>query len=133
MVQTEGDDNMEKYKYSDITGKVIGCAMEVHKELGCGFQELIYQRCLGIEMQKQGLSFEREKEQTIFYKDVEVGTRRVDFLVENKVMVELKAINILEQVHMAQAINYLEAFQLEIGLLINFGGKSLEYKRVIKS
>jgi GxxExxY protein len=120
-------------RYSDITGKIIGCAMEVHKRMGCGFQEVIYQRCLSVEMQKQGLSFEREKEQRLFYKDVEVGTRRVDFLVENKIMVELKAVSKLEDLQLAQAINYLEAYKLEVGLLINFGEKRLEYKRVVRT
>ncbi|HEX3047937.1 MAG TPA: GxxExxY protein [Bacillota bacterium] len=124
---------MTDYKYSDITGKIIGCAMEVHKKMGCGFQELIYQRCLAVEFQQQGLFYEMEKDQVIYYKEVEVGIRRVDFLVEGIVMVELKAVSRLEDVHLAQAINYLEAYKLEVGLLINFGAKSLEYKRVVKS
>ncbi|MGN6602408.1 MAG: GxxExxY protein [Ginsengibacter sp.] len=120
----------EKYKHSDVTGKIIGCAMKVHSTLGNGFQEVIYQRCLAIEMEKQGLGFSRELEMTIYYEGVEVGTRRVDFLVENKIMVELKAMSMLEDVHLAQALNYLEAYKLETGLLINFGARSLEFKRV---
>lgn len=120
----------EKYKHSDVTGKIIGCAMKVHSTLGNGFQEVIYQRCVAIEMEKQGLSFARELEMTIHYEGVEVGTRRVDFLVENKIMVELKALSMLEDVHLAQALNYLEAYKLETGLLINFGARSLEFKRV---
>lgn len=119
------------YKHSDITEKIIGCAMKVHSTLGNGFQEVIYQRCLAIEMEKQGLGFERELEIPIYYDSREVGTRRVDFLVENKVMVELKAINQLENVHLAQGLNYLEAYNLEIGLLINFGAPKLEFKRLI--
>lgn len=119
-----------EYKYSDITEKVIGAAMKVHRYLGNGFQEVIYQRCLVIEFEKMGLRFEREKEQPIFYEGISVGTRRVDFLVEDKVLVELKAIIELENVHLAQAINYLEAFDLEIGLLINFGNTSLQFKRL---
>jgi GxxExxY protein len=122
----------EKYKFSELTGKVIGCAMEVHKVLGNGFQEVIYQRALAIEMESQGLGFSREFEIPIFYKDAEIGSRRVDFLIENKVMLEIKAIITLEDVHLAQAINYLEAYKLEVGLLINFGSKSLEFKRVMK-
>lgn len=106
--------------------------MKVHSTLGNGFQELIYQRCLEIEMSKQGLSFEREKEMPIFYDGIHVGTRRVDFFVDGKVMVELKALTQLEDVHLAQAINYLEAYGMEIGLLINFGGRHLEFKRVRK-
>ncbi|QHS54872.1 GxxExxY protein [Mucilaginibacter sp. 14171R-50] len=117
------------YKHSDITGKIIGCAMKVHRTLGNGFQEVIYQRCLAIEMQKQGISFSRELEMTIHYEEVEVGTRRVDFLVENVVMVELKAISQLDDAHLAQVLNYLEAYKLATGLLINFGGRSLEFKR----
>lgn len=104
--------------------------MKVHRYLGNGFQEVIYQRCLVIEFENMGLPFEREKEQTIFYEGVAVGTRRVDFLVDGKILVELKAIIELENVHLAQAINYLEAFNLEVGLLINFGATSLQFKRL---
>lgn len=129
---TQGD-SKESYKYSDITGKVIGCAMEVHRYLGNGFQEVIYQRALALEMQQQGLSFSREHEMQIQYKGVDIGTRRVDFFVEGKVMVEIKAVIQLEDVHLAQAINYLEASGSEIGLLINFGSRSLQFKRVMKS
>ena len=121
-----------EYKYSDITGKIIGCAIEVHKIMGNGFQEVVYQRCLAIEMAKQGLSFSREHEMELIYKGENVGTRRVDFFVEGKIMVELKAVIQLEDVHLAQAINYLEAYKLEIGLLINFGNTSLLFKRVMK-
>ena len=121
----------EEYKYSDLTSKIIGCAMKVHSSLGNGFQEVIYQRCLAIEMEDQGLGFEREVEMPIFYKKQHVGTRRVDFFVENVVLVELKAVIKLEDVHLAQAINYLEAFNLEVGLLINFGARSLEFKRLL--
>ena len=120
----------EKYKYSELTGKIIGCAMKVHSSLGNGFQEVIYQRCLAIEMEKQGLGFARELEMTIYYEGIDVGTRRVDFLVEDKIMVELKATTKLEDVHLAQALNYLEEYKLETGLLINFSAKSLEFKRV---
>jgi len=117
-------------KHEDITKKIIGCAMQVHSTLGNGFQEVIYQRALAIEMNFQELSFEREKEMNIFYRDEKIGTRRVDFFVEKKIMVELKAVIELEDVHLAQAINYLEAYGMEIGLLINFGAKSLQFKRV---
>jgi len=120
-----------EYKYSALTEKIIGCAMEVHKQLGNGFQEVIYQRALAIEFDLQGLSYEREKEMPVFYKERQIGTRRVDFLVENVVSVELKAITQLENTNLTQAINYLEAYDLEIGLLLNFGAKTLEFKRVI--
>jgi GxxExxY protein len=119
------------YKYSELTGKIIGCAMRVHSALGNGFQEVIYQRALEIEMADEGIAFTREQEMPIYYKSQQIGTRRVDFLVEGVVSVELKAITKLEDIHLAQAINYLEAYDLEIGLLINFGSKSLEHKRVI--
>ncbi len=121
----------EEYKHSDITSKIIGCAMKVHSTLGNGFQEVIYQRALAIEMRKAGLDFQREMEMPIFYEDEQIGTRRVDFFVEDKIMVELKAITQLEKVHLAQALNYLEAYKMEIGLLINFGETSLKFHRII--
>ncbi len=114
----------------EITYTINGCAMKVHSTLGNGFQEVIYQRCLGIELRKANLDFVREKEQTIFYCGEEVGTRRVDFIVEGKVIVELKAIINLEAVHLAQAKNYVVAYDFEVGLLINFGSTSLQFKKV---
>jgi len=120
----------EEYKYSEITEKIIGCAMRVHSALGNGFQEVIYQRAMEIEMADSGLHFSREHEMPVYYKKQLIGTRRVDFLVEEVVSVELKAIITLEDVHFAQAINYLEAYNLEVGLLINFGARSLQYKRL---
>ena len=119
-----------EYKYSELTGKIIGCAMTVHKMLGNGFQEVIYQRALEIEMRLAGIEFSREFEMPIYYRTYQIGTRRVDFLVEEKVSVELKALIKTEPVHLAQAINYLEAYNLEIGLLINFGAISLEFHRL---
>ncbi|MCU0535081.1 MAG: GxxExxY protein [Hydrococcus sp. Prado102] len=125
---------MEKLKYADITQKIIGAAFEVHKFLGNGFQEVIYQRALAYEMSQSGLVFAREIEQDIFYKDLDkpIGTRRADFVVEGKVLVELKAVIQLEDVHLAQALNYLKAYKLEVGLLINFGSKSLTFKRLVR-
>jgi len=120
----------EQYKYSDLTSKIIGCAMTVHKTLGNGFQEVIYQRALEIEMRVAGISFTREHEMPIFYRDQQIGTRRVDFFIEGVISVELKAITKIEEVHIAQAINYLEVYNLEIGLLINFGTTSLIFKRL---
>jgi GxxExxY protein len=120
----------EQYKFSELTGKIIGCAMNVHNALGNGFQEVIYQRSLEYEMELQKIGFEREFEMPILYKDKQVGTRRVDFLVESKISVELKALVNLEPVHLAQAINYLEAYNLEVGLLINFGNIKLEFHRL---
>jgi GxxExxY protein len=122
----------EKYPESELTSKIIGCCMEVHRILGNGFQEVIYQRALAIEFNRQNINFSREHEMDIFYKDESIGTRRVDFFVEGKVMLEIKALIHLEDVHLAQAINYLEAYGLAVGLLINFGAKSLEFKRVMK-
>lgn len=120
----------EKYKYSELTAKIIGCAMTVHTTLGNGFQEVIYQRALEIEMRLAGITFNREFEMPIFYHEQQIGTRRADFLIEGSISVELKATTKLEEVHLAQAINYLEAYNLEIGLLINFGETSLNFKRL---
>ena len=122
----------EQFLHSELTRKIIGCAMEVHNTLGNGFQEVIYQRALDIEMKQQGLAVSREHEMDIFYKGIKIGTRRVDFFVEEKVMVEIKAVKELDDAHLAQAINYLEAYGLEVGLLINFGSRSLQFKRVMK-
>jgi GxxExxY protein len=125
--------NEKDYKHSEVTRKIIGAAMKVHSTLGNGFQEAIYQRALDIEMAKCGLLSQRELEMPIYYDGQEIGYRRVDFFVEGKVMVEIKALTALEDVHLAQAINYLEAYGMEVGLLINFGAKSLQYRRVINS
>jgi len=116
--------------YEEVTHKIIGCAMKVHSTLGNGFQEVIYQRALAIEMEKQGLSFKREMEMTIFYDQIDIGTRRVDFFVEEIIMVELKAIIELNDSNIAQARNYLEAYNLPVGLLINFGSRSMQHKRI---
>jgi len=132
-------------KYKDITEKIIGASFEVHKFLGNGFQaclpkgstacrqEVIYQRALAWELTQARLSFEREIEQDIFYKELSepIGTRRADFVVEGKILVELKAIIELEDVHLAQILNYLRAYRIEVALLINFGSKSLTFKRLV--
>lgn len=117
-----------EYKFSDLTSRIIGCAMKVHSGLGNGFQEIIYQRALEIEMADCNLDFKREFEMSIYYKNQHIGTGRVDFLIENNIALELKALTKLEDVHLAQAINYLEAYDIEVGLLINFGAKSLQFK-----
>jgi len=126
MVQTI----VQPMKHAETTRRIIGCAMRVHSTLGNGFQEVIYQRALAIEMTDAGLGFSREHEMEIVYREHPIGTRRVDFFVEDQIMVEIKALIQLEDVHLAQAMNYLEAYGLEIGLLLNFGAKSLQYKRV---
>ncbi len=120
-------------KYKDITEKIIGASFEVHRFLGNGFQEVIYQRALALELSQARLSYVREIEQEIFYKELSepIGTRRADFVVEGKVLVELKAIIALEDVHLAQVLNYLKAYKLEVALLINFGSKSLTFKRLV--
>lgn len=117
-------------KHEEITRRIIGCAMTVHKTLGNGFQEVIYQRALEIEMRLDKLKFQREMEMAIFYREEQIGTRRVDFFVEDCIMVELKAVLQTDDAHLSQAMNYLEAYKMEIGLLINFGARSLEFKRV---
>ncbi len=116
--------------YGELTHRIIGCAMKVHTFLGNGFQEVIYQRAIAIEMEKQGLGYAREMEMTIYYEGIDIGTRRVDFFVEDKIMVELKAVIELNDNHLNQCRNYLEAYNLPVGLLINFGSRSLQYKRV---
>jgi GxxExxY protein len=122
--------DMTEYKYGDITEKVIGAAFRVHGTLGNGFQEVIYQRALELELKAMTINYAREFEMPIYYMDQQIGTRRVDFLIEEKISVELKAITKLEDVHIAQAINYLEAYNLEVGLLINFGSKQVEFHRL---
>jgi GxxExxY protein len=119
-----------EYKYGDITQKILRAAMNVHSLLGNGFQEIIYQRALAIEFAFLGLNFAREVSMPVFYKENHIGERRVDFLVEGKICVELKAVIQLLDVHLAQGKNYLEAFNLEVGLLVNFGNTSLEWKRL---
>jgi GxxExxY protein len=123
----------DEYKYSELTGKILGCSMEVHKELGYGFPEIVYQRALEIELKKQNIKFKKENDVTIYYKDIIVGKRRVDFLVEEIIPVEIKVISILEEKKINQILNYLYAFKLEIGLIINFGGASLQFKRLMNS
>ena len=122
-------------KHQDITQKIIGASFEVHKFLGNGFQEVIYQRALAYEFHQAGLTFAREIEQQIYYKNLPepIGTRRADFVVEDKILVELKATKQLEDVHFAQSLNYLKVYKLDVGLLINFGSKSLEFKRLIRT
>jgi GxxExxY protein len=124
---------MEELKYKDITEKIIGASFDVHSFLGNGFQEVIYQRALAYEMSQRNLEFAREIEQDIYYRDLKepIGTRRADFVVEGKVLVELKAIKEIEDVHLAQILNYLKAYRLEVGLLLNFGSKSLTFKRLV--
>ena len=121
---------MLKNEQDKITREIIGCAMEVHNILGNGFQEIVYQRALSVEMNLRNIEHQREFEMPLFYKGVDVGQRRVDFLIENEISVEIKAIVNLEDVHFAQAINYLEAYNLQTGVLINFGAKSLQFKRL---
>jgi GxxExxY protein len=121
---------MDQSPINELTHKIIGCAMTVHSTLGNGFQEVIYQRALAIEFQFSAISFEREKEMSIYYRDIQIGERRVDFFVERSVMVEIKAVEQILDSHKAQAINYCEAYNIADGLLINFGAKSLEYRRV---
>ncbi len=136
ILKNQGKDNWITYiknktmKYKDLTHKIIGCAMEVHSHLGNGFQEVIYQRALAYEMKLQGLSFAREFEMQVWYKNLQVGTRRVDFLVEEYISTEIKAVKQMDDGNLAQGMNYLECYNLEIGLLINFGARSLQFKRL---
>ena len=120
-------------KYADITEKIIGCSMIVHRKMKAGYSELIYSRCLAIEFEKINLSYKKELELPIYYDEKIVGKRRVDFMVEDKIVVELKAIADLTDKELNQALNYLENHRQEVGLLINFGARSLQFKRVINS
>ena len=122
-----------EYKYSELTAKVIGCAMKVHQKMRSGYPEQIYHRCLITEFSKEAISFQQEVEMPIYYDETLVGKRRADFLIENKVVLEIKAMAELTDAHLAQALNYLEGMNLEIGLLLNFGSKSLEIKRIINN
>ena len=124
---------MEDYKHSELTGKIIGCAMKVHRVIGPGFPEIIYMRCLLIELKKSGLSCEAEVEKDIYYEGIKVGSRRLDLIVNNTVIVELKAVTEVEPLFYNQIINYLKIFKIEIGLLINFGNISLQYRRFANS
>jgi len=118
-----------EYPFSEITSVIIGCAMKVHSTIGKGFPEYIYQRALEIELKKTNYSFKKEMEWPVYYDGQLIGKRRVDFVVEEKVLIELKAVSVFEPAHMNQIINYLQAFQLPVGLLINFGKDKLEFKR----
>ena len=128
-----GEKNIQDLKYSDITEKVIGCAMKVHSAIGPGFPEKIYQRCLILELKSMGIKCESEIEKDIFYTGIKVGSRRLDLFIENKVLIELKAISEIDSGCFNQIINYLKVFQLEVGLLLNFGNPSLEFKRFVNS
>ena len=121
---------LTKEQQDKITHSIIGCAMEVHNILGNGFQEVVYQRALSIEMNLRNIEHQREFEMPWSYKGFDIGSRRVDFLVMKEISIEIKAIINLEDVHLAQAMNYLEAYNLQTGLLINFGAKSLQFKRL---
>ena len=123
---------MAELKYEDITRTIIGCGMKVHSYLGLGFPEIIYQRCLTIELDRSGLSFSSEIQKEIMYEGIKVGFRKLDLLVENKVIVELKATGEIEPAHQNQILNYLRVFNLEVGLLLNFGQTSLKFKRFVR-
>lgn len=119
----------EEYLYSDVTEKIIGICMKIHSTIGKGFPEYIYQRALEIELQRTQFTFQREKEWNVYYEGIQIGKRRIDFIVNDKVLIELKALSNFEPAHYNQVINYLQVFQLPIGLLINFGKDSLEFRR----
>lgn len=124
---------MEKLKYKDITEKIIGASFEVHGFLGNGFQEIIYHRALAHEFEVVGINFQSEVWHNIYYKDLQVpiGRRRADFIVEDKIVVEIKAVIELQDAHLAQILNYLKAYRMEVGLLINFGSRSMTFKRLV--
>ena len=124
--------------YNPLTHCIIGCAMRVHSLLGSGFPEVIYQRALAIELAREQVVAQREVETPIYFRGQQIGTRRVDFLaagptLDQPILVELKATAELADAHFAQVINYLEAYRLHVGLLLNFGASSLQYRRLIKT
>ncbi|MFY0685285.1 MAG: GxxExxY protein [Balneola sp.] len=121
----------KRYKHSELTGSVIGCSMKVHAQLGCGYPEVIYQRALAQELSNCNLEFAREVEIPIYYNSMKIGYRRADFIIENKIVIELKAVGEINNAHYNQILNYLKAYQKEIGLLINFGEESLKFRRFI--
>lgn len=123
----------ENYTHSKLTGSVIGAAMQVHSELGNGFPEVIYQRSLALELQSKSISYQREESMPLYYKGQKVGSRRADFIIDEKVLVELKAVSEINKTYYNQVLNYLIAFELEVGLLLNFGENSLKFKRFINS
>ena len=113
----------------DLTHRIIGCAMQVHRTLGPGFLESVYQHALAHEVHKAGLKVECEKKIKVFYDDVIVGDFCADMLVQDIIMIENKAVQKLSPAHEAQLVNYLTATRTEIGLLLNFGSASLEFRR----
>jgi GxxExxY protein len=121
--------NQTNYKYSDITQQIIGCAMKVHRHFGLGFPEAIYKRSLLIELEKSGLAFQAEIDKDIYYNGHFIGKRRLDIIVAEKVLVELKAVSETDKSNYNQLLNYLNIFKMEVGLLLNFGKDSLEFKR----
>ena len=120
-----------QYKYADITEKIIGCAMKVHSWFGPGFPEIIYQRSLMVELRKAGLKCESEVERQVFYADTLVGKRKLDIIVEEKVLIEMKALSELDAASLNKTLNYLKVFKMEVGLLLNFGTPSLQFKRFV--
>lgn len=121
--------SVKSYRHSALTQMIIGVAMKVHRAIGPGFQEVIYHRCMVIELKRQGLNCENEVRKDIFYEGLHVGSRRLDILVENNVILELKAVTIVDPLYYVQIINYLKIFKIDVGLLLNFGNSSLEYRR----
>lgn len=121
---------MTREEQNKITHNIIGSAIEVHRTLGNGFQEIVYQRALSVELDLRNIEYQREFEMPLYYKGFDVGGRKLDFLILGAIPVEIKAISNLEDVHLAQAIKYIEAYNLETGLLINFGSNRLQYKRI---
>lgn len=122
---------MTKYLYNNLTEKVIGLAIKVHKELGSAYEEKVYQRALYLEFQRNKLKFEREKEVNIKYGPVTIGKKKLDFIVDGKVVVEIKKADSIDKVHIAQVVSYLKVLGLRLGLILNFGGSKLQIKRVI--
>ncbi len=131
--QTErvGEPEGERYGFEPASQQTIGAALEVMRQLGPGFREAVYQEALCIELRKRGIRYERQVEIPVYYEGVQVGTHVLDLVVEGTVVVELKAISVLTEVHRAQLVAYLRASNLRVGLLLNFGELPLGIRRVV--
>jgi len=125
------EDRKQKYQFEELSKKVIGAAIEVHRELGPGFLENIYEEALKIEFSEHNLNYDSQKEIKIKYLETEIGMHRLDLLVENKIIVELKAVKEFTDIHFAQLRSYLKATGLKTGLLLNFSRPTLEIRRVV--
>jgi GxxExxY protein len=119
------------HEFEELSGRILGAAVEVHKALGPGFLEAIYQRAMEVALNHRGIRFQRQKEVRVYFEGEDLGVQRLDLVVEQQVILELKAVKALEEIHFAQLRSYLKATGLHIGLLLNFNAPTLVSKRVV--